>query len=263
MSLVFAGITPHPPLLLPHVGKEKGEKLEQTKKALLQLEQEFYLARPQVVIVIAPHESLFEDAFAVNAHNHLHASFNEFGDLETKKEWVGAPALAAKIQHRANIVNVPTKLVSGEKLGHGVSIPLLTLTSHVEKIQVLPLGYSLLSSKQHLEFGELLKEVIMESDKRIALIASGDLSHTHSPLSPKKMHPDGKVFDDTLINLLQTRNTVGIASMNETMIKNADECVYRSILIALGVLQHMDYTFKNYSYEAPYGVGYLTGQFVF
>jgi aromatic ring-opening dioxygenase LigB subunit len=51
--------------------------------------------------------------------------------------------------------------------------------------------------------------------------------------------------------------------MDQTMIKNAQECAYRSTLILLGILRDMDYTFKNYSYESPFGVGYLVGNFVF
>ena len=37
MSLVFAAITPHPPLLIPSIGKDVIKKVEKTKKALEKL----------------------------------------------------------------------------------------------------------------------------------------------------------------------------------------------------------------------------------
>ena len=40
MSIVFAAVTPHPPMLIPNIGKEKLETLANTKKALELLEQE-------------------------------------------------------------------------------------------------------------------------------------------------------------------------------------------------------------------------------
>ena len=51
--------------------------------------------------------------------------------------------------------------------------------------------------------------------------------------------------------------------MDEKIVGKAEQCGYRSILILLGVLKNMNYTFKNHCYESPFGVGYLTGQFLF
>ena len=103
----------------------------------------------------------------------------------------------------------------------------------------------------------------MESDKRIALLASGDLSHRLTTNSPGGFHKDGQKFDNQIIEMLETRNTVGIAQMDKELVANADDCGYRSILITLGVLQNMNYSFKNLCYEYPFGVGYLTGEFLF
>ena len=69
--LVFASIVPHPPLLIPNIGKEEIAKVEKTKQALKQLEQDLYLAKPDIIITISPHGSLFSDAFSINAHTHF------------------------------------------------------------------------------------------------------------------------------------------------------------------------------------------------
>jgi AmmeMemoRadiSam system protein B len=264
MSLVFAGIVPHPPLLIPEIGKDKTQQLAKTKAAFEQLEQDLYIAKPQVIVVISPHTGRFEEAFTINAHTHFFANYEEFGEFSIKKEWKGMPDMGARIaQHAVEKDGFPVRLISEEKLDHGVSIPLHFLCSHLDGIKIVPIGYSGLDAKMHLSFGELLKHIVFDTDKRVAVIASGDMSHCLVQGAPGGFHASGKVFDDTLIELLQTRNTVGITQMDQTVVKDAQECSYRSTLILLGLLRDMDYTFKNYSYESPFGVGYLVGNFVF
>jgi len=262
MSLVFAAVTPHPPVLLPSLGKETAEKLSETKKAFLELEQQLYLAKPQILLTISPHEGLYEDVFVVNAYTDFSATFEQFGDVVTKYNWQGSPDFASKISHSGNMHVFPIRLVSEKALSYGASIPLSLLTGHLENFKVVPVGYSKLGAKEHLEFGELLKDVIMSSNKRVAVIASGDLSHHVNEKSLSGYREDGKKFDSELIQLLQTRNTLGVAQMNPDLVEKAEECGYRSILITLGILKNIDYTFKSLAYEAPFGVGYLTGQFV-
>jgi len=135
------------------------------------------------------------------------------------------------------------------------------LSTHLKETKILPIGYSNLDTKQHIAFGELIKEVIMESDKRIAVIASGDMAHTLTKKSPAGFHPDGEWFDTEIQRLLSKEDRQTIQELNAERVKNADECLYRSLLILCGVLSNMKCTFEPYAYEAPFGVGYLTGQF--
>src|SRR3989338_8070827 len=262
MSLVFAAITPHPPLLIPAIGKDEIQKVEKTKSALMALEKDLYIRKPSTIIIISPHSGLFSDAFVVNGHNHFTSSFDTFGDFSTIKEWKGAPALGAQISHHARLKGVPVRLISQEKIDHGASIPLFYLTEHLPNVKILPIGYSEMSPKEHLAFGEVLKDVTMSTHERIALVASGDMAHTLATDSPAGFHKAGADFDSKIIELLETRNTAGIVGLDEGMVRDAEQCSYRSILIALGVLKNMNYTFKNLCYEAPFGVGYLTGEFV-
>ena len=260
--LVFSAIVPHPPLLIPNIGKDEIKKIEKTKQAMEQLEQDLYLTKPDIIIIISPHGSLFTDAFSINAHTHFVSDFEQFGDLTTKLEWTGADALASKIKQQIKVDEIPLQLISQEQLDHGSTIPLYHLTQHLPKIKILPVGYSELDAKTHLKFGETLKEVLMQTDKRIAVIASGDLSHSLTTDAPAGFNKAGKKFDEKIIELLENKNAVGITNMDAKLVEDATECGYRSILILLGIIKNMDYTFKNYSYETPFGVGYLVGNFV-
>ncbi|MFA6427383.1 MAG: AmmeMemoRadiSam system protein B [Candidatus Magasanikbacteria bacterium] len=263
MSLVFAAITPHPPLLIPNIGGDEIKKVKKTQEAFAKLEEELYLSKPQIIVIISPHGKLFSDMFTVNAFTEFKCNFKEFGDFSTTHEWKGAPDLAARVMHMANIGHIPLQMVSGKEIDHGAGVPLHYLSAHLPEIKILPIGYSNLDTKSHLDFGKLLKEACMETDKRVALIASGDLSHGLTTDAPAGFKKRGKEFDQKLIELLESHNTTGVATLDSKFVEEAAECGYRSILILLGALQNMDFKFKNYAYESPFGVGYLTGEFVF
>lgn len=263
MPLVFAATTPHPPLLIPVIGKNEFKKVEKTKQAFELLEQELYVTKPEVIVIITPHGSMLNNAFSINSATQFISSFEEFGDFSTKKQWSGYPELASQIKELARENNMPVQLTLSEKLDHGASVPLFYLTKHIPNIKILPLVYSCLDAKKHLEFGKILKEVFAEKNERIAIVSSGDLSHGLTDDAPAGLRKTGKKFDAKIIELLETRNTAGMINLESDFIEDAAECGYRSLLILLGVLQNVNYTFKNYAYEAPFGVGYLTGEFVF
>lgn len=263
MSLVFAGVTPHPPMLIPTVGKEKLEQLTQTKEAMEHLERELYAQRPQLILIISPHTSLFPDSFTVNGHTHFTSAYDHFGDLTTSKAWTGSPDVAARITHLAKLQHIPVQAVSEEKLDHGASVPLAYMTEHLPDAKVLPIGFSGLDPDAHIRFGTLLKEVIMASDKRIAVIASGDLSHCLAEDAPSGFNKQGARFDTTLCAAMESCDYDAIVTMDQSMVADADECGYRSILVMLGIVKNMHYQFIKHSYEHPFGVGYLVGQCVF
>ncbi len=255
MPIVFAAMTPHPPLLLPTIGKEKTAALKKTADALTRLEEELYISKPSVIVIITPHGSLFPDAFAVNGHTDFTSSFAKFGDLTTKKQWTGAPELAAKIAHGAKTVDLQVQVSSQEEIDHGASIPLYFLTQHLPDVKVLPIGYSNLSPDLHLRFGDLIKDVVVQTDKRIAIIASGDLSHQEG-----KDGSAGILFDEKLRTALEEGEPDRIIAL-EKVAERTNECGFRSLLILLGALGHAKYRFETYAYESPFGVGYLTGNF--
>lgn len=263
MPLVFAGITPHTPVLLPTIGKEASDKLKKTHVALKKMEEQLYISRPDIIIIITPHGHIYPEVFGLYANTELKSDFEHFGDFTTKKLWLGAPNFASSIAKEAYKKQLITHMQSSDKLDHGSGIPLFFLTAHMKQVKVLPISHSGLGVKKHLEFGSVLKNVCMQGQERVAILASANLSHALTSDSPAGFHKSGKEFDDLLIQLLESHNSAGIAHMDPELIKNSAEYGYKSILILLGVIQKMNYNFKNYCYESPFGVGYLTGEFQF
>jgi AmmeMemoRadiSam system protein B len=125
----------------------------------------------------------------------------------------------------------------------------------------VPISYSLLDYSRHIEFGEALKNLIANTPERIAVIASGDMSHCLSQEAPGGFATEGKIFDESIIKLLSANDLTGLFSLNPKLIEGAGECGFRSLLILLGIIKNINWRADILSYEAPFGVGYLTVNF--
>ncbi|MFA5047657.1 MAG: AmmeMemoRadiSam system protein B [Patescibacteria group bacterium] len=256
MSLVFSAIVPHPPILIPNIGKENLDKIEKTKQAMEKLEQDLYAAKPDIIVIISPHGEVNPSAFTINLNNKYEINFEEFGDFATKLEVKGDIILMSidkeKISSRSAI-----NIISETKLDHGSGIPLYYLVRHLPDVEIIPVSLSLLDNQAHLEFGKGIKELIMNTEKRVAVVASGDLSHCLTDNAPLSFNSAGKEFDEKLIKLLENGDTQSIVNMDRQLVERAGECGLRSILILLGVLNQVYFKTEVLSYEAPFGVGYL------
>ncbi|HPV70731.1 MAG TPA: AmmeMemoRadiSam system protein B [Candidatus Magasanikbacteria bacterium] len=261
MSLVFSALTPHPPLLIPNIGKENISKLAATQKAMIDLEQHLYTTKPDTIIFITPHGQTFPESFTINTTPEYQFDFKDFGDLATTGKFKSDLNLISNIANAAKRQHQPLVLHSEKSLDYGTAIPLFYLSQHLPNIKIIPLSHSALGLKDHFDFGYFLKDVIMNSEKRIAVIASGDLSHRLSPNSPAGFSPLAKKFDDTLIETLKTGNISGLINLDETLRQEAEECGLKSLLILMGILRNMSYDLKLESYENPFGIGYLVANF--
>ena len=257
MSLVFAGIVPHPPLIIPAICKDETKKVAKTGEALSKLEEDLYLAKPEIVIIVSPHGQLFADAFSLNICPEFETDLREFGDLVTKNKYKGEINLASDIREMGKDEGIPISMNCDGKLDHGAAVPLFFLLPHLPNVKILPIGYSGLDAKTHVKFGQLIKEAIMKTNKRVAVIASGDLSHALTSEAPAGFSPSGKEFDAKIQELLSTRNTAGMLKLEPKFLEEAAECGFRSFLILMGILRDVSYNYQSYSYEAPFGVGYL------
>ena len=258
--LVFSAICPHPPILIPTIGKDNIKKIKNTVESLKVLEQELYASKPEVILVISPHGEMIPDAFCINLNSEYKVDFEEFGDFTTKLEFTSSPLLALKIKERVEN-ELPIVLSSSEKLDHGSAVPLLYLTKHLKNIEIIPICYSFLDYDKHFKFGQLIKKELAKSDKRIAVIASGDLSHALTKDSPAGFSVKGAEFDKELINLLKRKDLPGILKMKPNLIEEAAECGFRSFAILFGIIEEYKFTVDILSYEGPFGVGYLTANF--
>jgi aromatic ring-opening dioxygenase LigB subunit len=260
--LVFAAHVPHTPLLLSTVGRENTAVLKKTIAATKILSEELYAARPDVVLIMSGHGNPSPEVFAVNLNNHYKTNLDEFGDLSTKIGYPPEICCVDRLQRFIRRSNLPFTLFSDPSLGHATAIPLILLTEKLKKFSVLPIfSAPKLEPKKHFEFGQALREVILSSDKRVAVISAGDLSHALSTEAPAGLRPAGVKFDHLIREAAKSVTASGLLQLEKEFLQQAAECAYRPILIILGLLEGARVKSEELSYEAPFGVGYLTVQF--
>jgi len=262
MPLVFSAISPHPPVLIPEIGKDNLKKISKTEEAMKKLEQEFYASKPESILVISPHGQIFDDAFNINLSADYSANFKEFGDfgleLKFKSDYLSIQEIrAADETHKA----VPITLTSQNELDHGFSVPLYYLTQHLKNIPLIPVTYSGLDLQKHFEFGQFLYRQLAKINKRFGVLASGDLSHRLTKDAPGGYSAKGKEFDKKLAELVKKKDIKGILNIDPKLRQEAGECGLRSIAILLGMIESLNTKTEILSYEGPFGVGYMVCNF--
>ena len=259
--IVYSAFVPHSPLLLPSVGKENTTKLQVTLDAIKAVSEELYISNPDVLVIISSHGQIHPSAFSVNLHKTYSVRFSDFGDLSTNSQFISDPELVAFIQKKMRDENVPFTLDSHEELDYGIGVPAIMLARFAKKPKILPISHSLLSAKSHVQFGRLLKDVFSNSTKRIAVLATGDLSHGLSSDSPAGFIAEGTIFDELFVQSIQNASMSHLLSIKPIIVERASECSYRPMLILFGMLEKIPTRPEILSYEHPFGVGQLVADF--
>lgn len=258
--ICFAAITPHTPLLIPGVGKENVTRLEATTAALHQLEGELYASNPDVIVVISSHATQHKDAFSLNLHDEYLIDFKDFGDLATTRMLEPDLELATTIEAHMQKHAIPFTLDSSASLDYGTGVPLYFLTENLPDVKIVPVSFSGLSAKEHVRLGTELKDVFEHSNKRIAVVASGDLSHCLSSDAPLGYKPEGEEYDHKIVEAVKGISTSSLLSMDQTLVSGASACIQEQLLILFGLLERKKSRVEILSYEHPFGVGYLVAQ---
>ncbi len=159
-----------------------------------------------------------------------------------------------------NIIDVST--LSERVLDHGTAVPLYFLLRNGWQGRVVTLGYSFLSNDDHLRFGSCIKNAVDDVGRRVAFIASGDLSHRLKAEAPAGYNPHAHIFDEQVVEALRANEPERIVEIDHNLRKLAGECGYRSMLVAIGATSELPRSCEVLNYEAPFGVGYLVAQLV-
>ncbi len=266
--LKFASICPHPPIIVPTIGSSPDlEKVSKTIGALEKLAEIFAKSTPETVIVISPHGPVDFNYFTINENSALTGHFYNFGDFQTEFIFKNDLELINFVEKECLALRIPLRKVEIKELDHGTLVPLYYLGKFHSNFKVVPLSYSFLNLETHFQFGKVLQKIAEQSgNKKIAVVASGDLSHCLTTDAPGGFSPRAKEFDEKLIKLLKKKDIKGILNMPPDLVEEAGECGYRSIIILLGILSAEnekggDWYPEILSYECPFGVGYLVANF--
>lgn len=259
-AIVFSGIAPHPPIMVPEVGGEAIAEVRGSIAAMGEFTQRIIDNDVQTVVLISPHAPLESRAFVAYQTPKLHGDFANFRAPEAAVEFPLDRELLEAIVKTAADEDYKVVGLENYDLDHGSAVPLYFLDRNGWKGRVVALGYSFLSNEDHVKFGSCIKRAADRLGRPVAFVASGDLSHRLKPEAPAGFSPAARLFDEQVVNALRENSPNQIAEIDQDLRRIAGECGYRSMLIALGATQGLPQACDVLHYEAPFGVGYLVAQ---
>ncbi len=266
-EIVGAYLMPHPPVIIPEVGKGREKEIYDTIQSMNKVAQDIADKKPDTIILISPHGALFKDAVAIMGTPKLKGQLDEFGAKQVCVEKNNDLELGKEIDLISWSEGIPTVFLDDEKiqsyhvssrLDHGAMVPLYFVEKAYSSYDLVHINYGLLSKKELYAFGEIISSCVEKSDKKVVIIASGDLSHKLTPDAPAGYNEKGILFDEKLLGLLAASDIEGIFSIEDSLANDAGECGLRSIEMMLGAFEGKNISVEVLSYEGPFGVGYGT-----
>ena len=263
-ELIYAALVPHPPIIIPDVAGEEHERVRTTHAAMQSVAEELAALKPDTVVVISPHGPVFRDAIAVHMLRSIRGDLRAFRAPQVAFDLPVDQELANLVVAAARNAGIPVAPVTdewaqewqAERLDHGTMVPLYCLQQAGWFGQILPIAMGMLSPVELYAFGQALQQAIDESDRRIAVLASGDLSHRLTPDAPAGYHPDAGQFDRQVVEALGRGDLARIFNLDADLCEKAGECGLRPLMMLAGTLDGIQIKPQVRSYEGPFGVGY-------
>lgn len=270
MSIDRGYLLPHAPVFVASVGGEQIRFVEKSIDAYKVVAAEIAEIKPELIIVISPHGPVFTDAIALYDLDDYSGDFNSFGDFNSKYCFEKDEVMLNDIYEESQRLGGRFyKLKKSEfkkfqfkpELDHGVLVPLHFIIEKYKSFELVAMSYGTLSYSELLRNGEIIQSAIERSNKKVVIIASGDMSHALKSEGPYKYHKDGVLFDQAMCENIVNQESYEILRLDNKTISNAAECGLRSLAIMLGSMNHFKIKSELISYEAPFGVGYLFARY--
>ncbi|MDD3925028.1 MAG: AmmeMemoRadiSam system protein A [bacterium] len=265
-NIVFAGIVPHPPLLIPVVGGNHIDEVSATVEGMREMAGRLRESGAEAIVIMTPHSSYVDSSITVLDLPDLQGDLSSFGAPQAVYKVKGDRALAGEILNQANLAHVAVNGVAPEAIGaavrptldHGIIVFLHYLHEAGVCLPTVALSIGLDASlEDHYVMGEAVQKAAIVLDRKLAFIASGDLSHRLTPSAPAGYSPRAHEFDEAVTDALSKADPVALVSIDPDLRNEAGECGYRSAMALLGAVNGLDVEAVKLSYEGPYGVGYL------
>lgn len=268
--LTSGALYPHPPIMLTEVGGTESARISNTVKAAEEATRFLLEKNPATILIITPHGPNFRDAVGINLSPFLKGNLSAFGASEVSVAYETNSLLVHNIIKQCKRLGVSLMPLSDEvalryrfslQLDHGAVIPLYYLQKAGFRGQVVHMAAGFLSYSEMYACGKAVQAAIGDTRQKVAVIASGDLSHRLIPGAPAGFSPAGKIFDDQIIEALKTMDVKALFQLSGELVEEAGECGLRPIFFLLGALDGLNSESRLLSYEGPFGVGYAVAIF--
>ena len=258
-------LMPHPPIIIPDIGKGEEKKIEETSLACNKIGREVADIKPDTIIIITPHATMFSDAISISDEERISGDLSQFRCTNIKMDIPIDKEFNVKLGTACHVEGIPSVLADSEllrrynvnyELDHGSIVPLYFINKYYNDYKLVHITYSMIGDINLYKFGMEIKNVAEKLNRKAVIIASGDLSHKLKDEGPYSYSPYGELFDKALLGNLEKGDVLGAFNMNKTMISEAGQCGLNSVYILLGAMEGKEIKGELLSYQGTFGVGY-------
>ena len=263
MSILGAVIVPHPPLIIPTVGRGREREVQTTIDAYRAAAKQAAAWEPEVLIITSPHQTMYADYFHISPGQGAAGDMSAFGVAKTKLCVEYDAPLRDEIICCGETAGLRVGTL-GERdpsLDHGTFVPLYFLQEAGVNCPILRIGLSGFSPLDHYRLGQCIAQAVENLGRRAVFIASGDLSHKLKDNGPYGFAPEGPEFDRQVTEAMSEGSFLHFLTMDPALCERAAECGLRSFQIMAGALDGEAVESKLLSYEGVTGVGYGVATF--
>ncbi len=258
MPIAGSIIVPHPPIIIPAVGRGREREARKTIDACRAAARRVRSWAPEVLIVTSPHAVLYADYFHISPGKGAAGDMSAFGAPQTRLEVEYDIDLRREVIRQAEAAGVQAGTL-GEKnpaLDHGTFLPLFFLREAGVDCPILRVGLSGLPPLEHYRLGACIAKAVDNLGRRAVFVASGDLSHKLRRDGPYGYAPEGPEFDEQVTAAMAGGDFLKFLTMDSRLCERAAECGLRSFQIMAGALDGLAVAPELLSHEGTFGVGY-------
>lgn len=109
MAVTGGIMVPHPPLIIPQVGRGREKEIQATIDAYHKAAEKLASWKPDTVVVLSPHSMMYMDYFHISPGEEAEGDFGQFG----------VPQVKIKVQYDTEFVTLLTREAEERKIPAG------------------------------------------------------------------------------------------------------------------------------------------------
>jgi len=264
MGIAAAFAVPHPPLIIPEVGRGEEKGIQKTIDALEEVGRRIAAIAPDTIVISSPHTVMYRDYNHISPGKGARGSFAQFGAPEARYEIAYDEEFTDELDRLAqeHHLSAGTSYEQDRSLDHATMIPVHFIEHHYKDAKYVRVGLSGLSPAAHYKLGQAIQAAAEKLGRKCVFVASGDLSHKLKADGPYGYAKEGPEFDKEICGIFQTGDFLRLLTMDRGFADRAAECGLRSFQIMAGALDGIPVSSELLSHEGPFGVGYGVAAFM-
>lgn len=258
MPIIKSYIVPHPPMIIESIGKGREKEVQKTIDSYRKVAKEIKKIEPETIVILSPHTTMYSDWFHIISKETMVGNLSEFNcDITFEEE--NDITLIEEFDKIVKENNFPAQLMKkgNQNLDHAEMIPLYFIEKEYNDFQLVVIGISGLPLIKHYELGIYLKKAIEKMNRKVVIVASGDLSHTLKEDGPYGFKEEGPIYEKEMESIIREGNFDKLMDYSNTTLEKIGDCGHRAFTILAGCYDKEEVKTEVFSHEDVTGVGYL------